>query len=259
MEVKMKYYSFNNVASVYDKTRSIPQKLVDKFLQEVIFYLQNIFKKTSYQVLSLGLGTGRIEAQLSSQNLQLFGIDISELMIQELRNKSMDYTPFVSIGNVTSLPFRKKFHASLAIHIVHMIKNYKELLKETQKVSKSLIFGDAYTAAYDNPIYIFFKKTLEKNSWKEKTRGFTCNEFKDFLIAMGYEVDTKEYTTPTQIPKNEIYESIRKKHFSSFWDIPDSIYKKSLFDLKSKIEKEKISINGYYNTNSYLKLNFVRF
>jgi len=45
MEVIMKYYNFNEVASVYDQTRSIPQQLVDKFKEDVISFYKRILRR----------------------------------------------------------------------------------------------------------------------------------------------------------------------------------------------------------------------
>jgi len=96
-----------------------------------------------------------------------------------------------------------------------MIKNIKELLNEIQRISHSLIFGDAYTAAYNNPQYKFFKQSLEKNGWKGKTCGLSCDEFKKFLNKTGYKVETKEFTAYNQISNNDIYESLKRRYFSS--------------------------------------------
>ena len=124
-------------------------------------------------------------------------------------------------------------------------------------MSKLLVIGNAYTDAHLHPYYTKFREILVQNGWKECRNDVpTTIKFHDFMEQKGYNVIIKEKHMPTRISKNSIYESIKNRYFSSFWDIDHNLFSTSLakFDLLIKENREKTE--NYFHTNSTVRLIF---
>ena len=250
----MNYINFDRVAEVYDRTRAVPMEIIDILLREINKKLQTTFGPPPYQILSLGIGSGRVERYLSSTNNHLFGIDISELMLRELKKKSMVESISILQADACNLPFRGKFHLAIAIHVIHLIKNRKEFLNEIIRTSKMAIIGDVYTDAYQSKLYSSFLNILSKIGWTKQESQSTNNYLITEMSKHGFVVEDFSKTIYTFQTHASIFESIKKRYFSWLWNVPEQIYQQAIKLLELKIRDEEIILNEPYKTTSSVNL-----
>ena len=255
----MKHYNFDRVASTYDSSRKVPEELSTMFRKEIENYLKENFDENTYRILSLGLGSGRIEHQLSKEHIQLFGVDISKLMIEEFRKKKEIYPSFVSLADVCYLPFREEFHLTIAIHIIHLVRHFQKLVEEIKRVSKAFAAGGVYTDLYSHPIYETYHTCLQSLGWVQQSRGLSVIEFLEQLQSKQYKIVERGTSIPAYQKSSEIYEAIRIKSPSSLWNVPDSIHNKVITILNEKIKANEISFEENYRTMSHMSLYFILF
>jgi ubiquinone/menaquinone biosynthesis C-methylase UbiE len=255
----MKHYNFDRVASTYDSSRKVPEELSVIFRMEIENYLEENFEEEIYQILSLGLGSGRIEHQLSKEHMQLFGVDISKLMLEQFKKKKETYLSFISIADASSLPFRGEFHLTIAIHVIHLIKRFQELANEIKRISKAFVAGGVYTDLYSHPIYESYLTCLQNLGWNQESRGLSVVEFMENLQTEGYTIEERATSLPSYQISSEIYESIKDRCPSSLWNVPDSFHNRAIILLDEKIKNKEICFEEKYDALSHMRLYFVSF
>lgn len=250
----MNYINFDRVAGVYDRTRAVPIEIIEILIQKINKKLQAAFGSPPYQILSLGIGSGRVERYLSSTNNHLFGVDISELMLKELKKKDVVESISILQADVCNLPFRGKFHLAIAIHVIHLIKNQKEFLSEIIRTSQMAIIGDVYTDAYQSKLYSSFLNILSTLGWTKQESKLKNSYIATEMSKHGFEVEEFSETISTSQTHASIFESIKKRYFSWLWDVPEPIYKQAIKLLDFKIRNEETNLNDSYGTTSSVKL-----
>jgi len=253
----MTYTNFDRVAYIYDKTRSIPSEILTSFREKILNFLSKYEYKPPYNFLSIGVGTGRVESTIVSKRNQLFGIDISNLMLKELKKKRTETPIFLAIADGCSIPFRNSFHMVIAIHVVQLIKNYKKLIKEIENISQFAVIGDAFVDSYVHPLFQRYKSELEKLGWKKRHEGLFSDEFAGYLSSEGYLIEKDEIFFPTTISNSAIYNSLKQKQYSSQWKIPENLHNRTMKILQESIQNKEIRLENDYLTNAYLLLYFV--
>lgn len=100
----MPYENYNQWAEFYDLI------YFNKGDEDREFYLQEA-KKAEGRVLELGCGTGRIYLELLAAGVDALGVDISDKMLDVLRQKAKDrdLEPEVYQSNMTSFDLEQKF------------------------------------------------------------------------------------------------------------------------------------------------------
>ena len=252
----MKYWNYDRLAEVYDDTRLIPRNLNDFFVDEICKYLNNRFS-SPHGLLSVGLGTGRIESLLSSRHFQLFGVDISSKMLKKLDSKKINPPCYLTLADGFSLPFVKPFQMILLIHIVHLIDNWVNLLTEIKNLCKILVVGHAYTETHDHPYFKKFLDIMKKNGWNHTNDDRPeFLDFHEFMLQQGYSSLKREMQANCSITNSQIYQGIKNRYYRSFWNIDEEIFNKSISDLDAFIAKNMIVKNENYNTQAFVKLTF---
>lgn len=250
----MSHINFDRVAKVYDRTRAVPMETIDILIQEINKKLQTTFGPPPYQILSLGIGSGRVERYLSSTNNHLFGIDISELMLKELKKKGGVECISVLQADACNLPFRGKFHLAIAIHVIHLIQNIEDFLNEIIKTSQMAIIGDVYTDAYQSKLYSYFLNILSTLGWIKQESKLKDSYIVTEMSKHGFVVEEFSETIKTSQTHASIFESLKKRYFSWLWDVPELIYQQAIKLLEIKIRDEEINLNKSYRTTSSVKL-----
>ena len=250
----MSHSNFDRVAEVYDRTRAVPMETIDILIREINKKLQSTFGPPPYQILSLGIGSGRVERYLSSTNNHLFGVDISELMLKELKKKSGVECISILQADACNLPFRGKFHSAIAIHVIHLIQNIEDFLNEIIRTSQMAIIGDVYTDAYQSGLYSSFLNILSTLGWVKQESKSINNYLVSVMPKHGFEVEDVSETISTSQTHASIFESIKKRYFSWLWEVPEPIYQQAIKLLELKINDEEINLNESYMTTSSVKL-----
>ena len=138
--------SFDRAAAYYDNTRGLPAETMERVVAAISERLRPLGR-----ALEIGAGTGRFAVPLRRAGLDLFGVDISSLMLARLREKEPG-APAVR-GDATELPFADGvFGAALGVHVLHLIPAWRRSLAEVARVvrRRGLVLIDP--GGGDNPV-----------------------------------------------------------------------------------------------------------
>ncbi|MHA1419338.1 MAG: class I SAM-dependent methyltransferase [Candidatus Heimdallarchaeaceae archaeon] len=250
----MNYINFDRVAAVYDRTRAVPVEIIGILIRKINKELRTTFGSPPYQILSLGIGSGRVEKDLSSTNNHLIGIDVSELMLKELKRKTNVESISVLQADACNLPFRGRFHLTIAIHLIHLIQNLEKFLNEIARTSQIAVMGDVYTDAYQSKVYYYFLNILLTLGWEKQESMSLTSYLLTEMSKRGFVVEDFSETILTTQTHASILESIKKRYFSWLWDVPEKIYQNAIKLLETKLKDEEINLNESYRTISSVNL-----
>ncbi|MCE7743330.1 MAG: class I SAM-dependent methyltransferase [Candidatus Heimdallarchaeota archaeon] len=253
----MRYWNYDRLAEVYDETRIIPLELYAFFKNEIRDYIRARFSSPPFNLLSIGLGTGRIESLLSSKEYQLFGIDIAHDMLKKLSLKRLDPPCYTTQADGLTLPFVKQFKVILLIQVIHLVAKYENLFNELRNFCDVLIEGNAYTETHKHPIYIKFFEILQENGWHDirEDEPKTIN-FNEYMQRFDFIITKKNKRVNSSIKNSQVYEGIRSRSFRSLWEVENRIFDKSLTEIDNFIIENKIEKNDSYQTESSVNLTF---
>jgi ubiquinone/menaquinone biosynthesis C-methylase UbiE len=122
---------FDRATDDYDRTRGLPPEAMDSLVRLLAAELEG-----HQPCLEIGVGTGRIGIPLAEQGIQMVGIDLSTVMLAELRRKAGGRWPFpVAVADAVHLPFASgSVKAGLAVHVLHLIPAWRDALRELARV-----------------------------------------------------------------------------------------------------------------------------
>lgn len=133
---------FNSTALEYDS--SFDGKFV-KVMYEPL--LEELEKDAEGKLLDVGCGTGNILCKLVNGKRQLFGIDLSENMVEESK-KRMEGNADIKVADAEHIPYKDNFFDTLICNAsFHHYPHPEEVLKEMKRVLKSggkLLIGEGY-------------------------------------------------------------------------------------------------------------------
>jgi ubiquinone/menaquinone biosynthesis C-methylase UbiE len=140
--------AFDRAIAYYDRTRGLSNAAMDR----IGAILQSELR--GHRCLEAGIGTGRIGVPLLERGVDLVGLDLSLPMLLKLREKRRD-SPIVQ-GDVTRLPFGgRTFDRVLAVHLLHLIPNWRAMLDEVVRVlapGGALVMETPRVSAISGPI-----------------------------------------------------------------------------------------------------------
>lgn len=131
--------AFDDIAPIYDETRVVPDWVLDEFYKKTLE--KEIRSNPNLVILDAGIGTGRTIGPLLNLGINLIGIDISKEMLKKaserLAGRVTKSQVSLIIGDVAQLPFRDcSFDVVIAVHLLHLLKNWKQAIRETRRVLK---------------------------------------------------------------------------------------------------------------------------
>lgn len=131
-----KFNYYNNIAQIYDQTRW----LTDSVAEEVAdFVLEVTCATAETSFLEPGVGTGLNVLPLVKRGYCVTGIDISEEMLNQFRQKLDETPPNLKLihSDASHLPFPdNSFDVVLTVHMIHAVSDWREFLKEIDRVLK---------------------------------------------------------------------------------------------------------------------------
>jgi ubiquinone/menaquinone biosynthesis C-methylase UbiE len=211
---------FDRAAGYYDETRGFPPGIE----KEVADLIRRVGSLTpSSHVLEVGVGTGRIALPLAPHLHGLYGIDLSRPMLNRLREKQTTERVYVTEGDITRLPFKSgSFDAAVAVHIFHLVPNWKGALQEVGRVLRPgtpLISGGTGETDTFKPLWDAWNKALPPH---KRDVGVQQMRRNDFALEEGWRLGEEqlfiyEYS---RIPQ-EIVELARRRVWSRLWDTTD--------------------------------------
>ncbi|WP_298403116.1 class I SAM-dependent methyltransferase [uncultured Chloroflexus sp.] len=126
--------AFDKIADVYDAQRGHSPEVA-------IAIGQAIVSQTGIgaQVLEIGIGSGRIALPTAAAGAQVTGIDLSTAMLATARERAAQAgVPLRLVkADAQTLPFTTAtFDAALAVHVLHLLSDWRTALAEMVRVVK---------------------------------------------------------------------------------------------------------------------------
>jgi ubiquinone/menaquinone biosynthesis C-methylase UbiE len=236
--------SFDRAADFYDNTRTLAPEVSERLTGEILRLTQATPDTT---FLEPGIGTGRVALSIIERGYAYTGIDLSEAMMDKLRQKLEGKAHRLTLINAdaTDLPFEdNSFDVAVAPHILHLIADWQTAMDELRRVLKPA------------GVLIYFHHPIDKTAardaigrqWKEilagygYNSGFTGGVTEDVLGRLQAQGATLETVVVADLSRESTVDSLmrayRDRIYSNMWRVPDNIYPQALADLEEWVAQE---------------------
>jgi ubiquinone/menaquinone biosynthesis C-methylase UbiE len=212
--------SFDRVADIYDRTRSLPDEAMTRLVKALASELDGC-----KGILDVGVGTGRFALPLQKAGLDVIGIDISRKMISKAQDKRVRNLMF---ADARLLPFKQKaFDAAISVHLLHLISNWQLTLVEICRVTRSFLVSLSY--ANKEPVGEAYDQLLRRYGYERHRLGKSERELKD-IVAPAKCVPVTAYETLSDVS----LANFAQRTSSSQWEIPVEVNKKVVDELRGR-------------------------
>ena len=151
------FYQEDSVAEEYEAKRfSRGGRLIDRREKQAV--LDALGPVEDKRVLEIACGTGRFTVMLAERGADIVGLDISEAMMAQGRQKARDANVADRIefvrGDAGRLPFPDDhFDAVVAVRFFHLADTPTEFLTELARVSGGTVFFDTFNDTSFRSLY----------------------------------------------------------------------------------------------------------
>lgn len=247
--------SFDRAAGYYDATRGYPPEVAEAIAEAI---LRAGRLTTGNDALEIGIGTGRIALPLVARGVNVFGVDISPRMLDQLRQKRAALatraapgslgTLEVEVADMTALPFPDaRFPAVIAVHVFHLVPGWLRALDEALRVLRpdgALLIGqDVHSgpgATRMDSIEDRWRQILRELGYEQSTIG--ASGYDAVLAELERRGLRVEETTAarweTQYTPRQALETITSRLWSRTWTVPDELFAESARRLTAWCERE---------------------
>jgi SAM-dependent methyltransferase len=230
--------SFDRAADLYDATRGLPPPLMEAAVDALADALRG-----EGPILEVGVGTGRFAAPLERRGVRVVGLDISQKMIAKAREKG---ARDLILGSATSMPFRDRaFRATLAVHVLHLIADWKDALREIARVT---------SGRFVTLLETITTKAMDSAEMPRPGHGpgdvyHPIREYEEIAAKWGYHYEhpgvrppqmmeraPPEFRIPVGryrevLPGETLLAPAATKSYSSQWAVPDDVHAKVMEEL----------------------------
>jgi ubiquinone/menaquinone biosynthesis C-methylase UbiE len=234
--------SFDRVADIYDSTRGLPPDISERVTETIL----NIASPTpDTKFFEVGIGTGRIALPIIQRGYSYTGIDISEKMLDELRDKlkGVNHRVRLHSGDATTLPFSDgSFDVAITVHVFHLIANWQKALAEVRRVLKPEGLYIYSHGRMNTPSDITQAQLDFEQHWRDilasydyqVTRfGATEEEVLAALREQGATLETViAANRPVDLTVGELLKRYENRIYSASWYIPEDIFPRAIQDLR---------------------------
>ncbi|MGG6242841.1 class I SAM-dependent methyltransferase [Nodosilinea sp. AN01ver1] len=236
--------SFDRAADFYDNTRTLAPEVSERLTAEILRLGRATPNTTFFEP---GIGTGRIALPIVERGFAYTGVDVSEAMMDKLRQKLEGKAHRLRLINAdaTALPLEdNSFDVAIAPHILHLIADWQTAMDELRRVLKP------------SGVFIYFhhptNKTASRDAigrqWREillgygYDSGFTGGVTEDVLDRLQEQGATLETVVVADLSRESTVDSLmrayRDRIYSNMWRVPDDIYPRALADLEAWAAQE---------------------
>nr|MDO8098638.1 class I SAM-dependent methyltransferase [Candidatus Njordarchaeota archaeon] len=224
--------SFDRVAELYDRTRSFPEEIMEKTIKILRDGL-----KDCRLILDVGVGTGRFALALQNHGFEVVGVDISSKMMRKAIDKKIKDLMY---ADACYLPFLDlSFDASLSVHVLHLIKDWKVALAEITRVTKIALYSVLIENPSDTPRDVY-RKLMKKYGYDYQHPGLGEWDFKDIV-----KPDASMFVASYEGNVERAMSALRDKAFSHQWNAPKEVHQKAISELE-KIVAGTTYVNKVY-------------
>jgi ubiquinone/menaquinone biosynthesis C-methylase UbiE len=211
---------FDSAAEIYDRTRGLPEPVMKQVVKRMSHELNGC-----QLILDVGVGTGRFAKPLQENGFNVVGVDFSGKMLNKAVEKGMK-DPLRC--DVCSLPLTdKSFEASLCIHVLHLISDWRVALKEICRVTRKIMLSTIHM--HKDPIRQAYNTLLSNLGYERIRVGKDEWELQDF-VKPRKSVFAASYSNRA----DEHLENLAQRAFTSQWQIPEDTNRKVVAELKEQ-------------------------
>lgn len=187
-------------------------------------------------ILDVGVGTGRFSEPLQDVGFEVVGVDVSKKMMRKAKEKGVKD---LILSDACSLPFRDKvFDATVCIHILHLISKWQTALCEICRVTRSSMISLFY--ACQDPVRAAYDGLLKKFGYERNRPGKSEQDLKE-LVSPSNSVFVCSYSTSS----DDRLANLAQRTFSSQWELPRSVNRKIVKELKGHFTGKTFSQKLY--------------
>lgn len=189
------------------------------------------------KVLEVGVGTGRFAIPLQSRGIPLLGVDISSRMLAEGRSKGLGN---VALADALFLPFEESaFDATYSVHVLHLIGDWRDALKEIARVTRSSYYTVASYVENDDTPHTIYHQFLQDAGFGKQRPGVFERDLPEFILPkrrvhVGTFVERRR--------TSEIIQNLEERSFSSQWTLPEEVHRKALQAAASDIKGKTLTM-----------------
>jgi ubiquinone/menaquinone biosynthesis C-methylase UbiE len=235
---KANYY--NNIAHIYDRTRWLRESVAEEVV-DFILKLVSATPETSF--LEPGVGTGLNVLPLVRRGYAVTGIDISQEMLDQFRQKLDKFPQNLQLihGDASQLPFRdRSFDVVLTVHMVHTVSNWQLFLDNIDRVLKPQGFylnAQWITPPARREFEDYFRKILSRY---EGSQGSTVEsvikeiKVEEYFHNKGYRSDyfiAKEWTVSNTV--DELLSFYKARAYGLCWQVSDEIFHRIMVEFEA--------------------------
>ncbi len=220
---------FDRVAEIYDATRSLPEDEMQRALETLAEALD-----ARWTILDAGVGTGRFAAPLRESGFEIVGLDISTKMMSKAREKGVN--DLVRAG-ISELPFRDKMvDATLIVHILHLVKDWKATVREVGRVTRTAVIS---------PVEITETDVISDSYHALRTKlGYPLQRFDGGERKLMEMVEPKKIIPIfDKVEEAEVEEAIsayERRTWTVTWDLPESAHRQIIAQLRKSYGGETL-------------------
>jgi ubiquinone/menaquinone biosynthesis C-methylase UbiE len=233
--------NFDRAADYYDATRGYPPEIAEA-IGKAIGAAVGATPATRF--LEIGVGTGRIALPIIAQGYELTGVDISQRMLDRLREKLEDLarasaTPLratLQVADMMALPFEDaQFDVVVAAHVFHLVEDAwragQEALRVLRPGGMFLICGDRVTGTDPAGVNETWRAIVAEEFGPIPSSAEAADRLiRELQAARAVDwVDelrpvSWEFTTSVA----EEMDGIRQRLWSNTWLLPEDVYARCL-------------------------------
>jgi len=212
--------SFDAVAHLYDKTRALPEHVMRRLIRTIAAELKGFTT-----ILDAGTGTGRFAKPLQDRGFEVYGVDIAKKMISRAKERNVNH---LFLGDVCFLPFKDDaFDATMCVHVLHLIKEWKTALREICRVTRHLMVSINYVR--ENPLWKTYDRLLKKHGHERRRPGKGEWELKELVKPL-----RTVFVASFETRADERLAHLVQRAYSHQWEIPEDVNEKILAELRSR-------------------------
>lgn len=256
--------NFDRVAEEYDASRYLPADMARSI---AAFLCEAAELSSKSRLFDAGVGTGRFAIPLAQYGISVIGADISARMLHQLRIKISPVSPNtlplrVVRGDLCALGLRTaQFDAALMAHILHLISNWQEAIKETLRIlkpgAKLLVLwqGEA-----NSKVLAKYFELLKPNFQLPGYRGANPATVQAWLEVQGIRwtpLSCEHLQWERESPVANTIEFLEKRVWSRLWQVPDSIHYEVMRSVRTWTEETFGSLEATESLRSVLQVQMV--
>ncbi|MBD2446658.1 class I SAM-dependent methyltransferase [Nostoc sp. FACHB-152] len=227
---KSNYY--DKIAYIYDQTRWLTETVAEE-VADFILELVNAKPNTSF--LEPGIGTGLNVLPLIKRGYSVTGIDASQAMLDQLRQKLPEIPQNLNLihADASQLPFTdESFDVVLTVHMIHTVSNWKVFLDEVVRVLKPQGFylnsqwiTPPARMKFEGYLRAILAKYEVKQAPKPVNKVLEEINIEEYLNSKGYRsnyVIVKEWTVSNTV--NELLNFYKSRAYGLCWLVSEEVF-----------------------------------